>query len=85
MHLSELSRLLYDLTAPPDLYRLDGSHLELAHVIAHRDDSWVVFLSERGGESGAVAFDDERVACTYLLGRITASLVSRGQLNVVSA
>jgi hypothetical protein len=40
----ELSRLLYDLNVPPDVYRLDGTHLELAHVLTTRDNEWVVFL-----------------------------------------
>jgi hypothetical protein len=82
MTVAELSRLLYDLNVPPDLYRLDGTHFELAHVLARRDSQWVVFLSERAGESGAVVFDDEHRACIHLLGCIFVSLVERRRIQV---
>jgi hypothetical protein len=83
MNFRQLSRLLYDLGVPPDVYRLDGSHFELAHVLTERDGKWVAFLSERGGESGVVEFDNEHVACSYFLGKITNTLVRRGRLAVV--
>jgi hypothetical protein len=83
MNTQQLSRLLYDLGVPPDAYRLDGSHLELAHVLAERRGKWAVFLSERGGESGAIEFDNEHVACSYFLGEVAESLVRRGRLAVV--
>jgi hypothetical protein len=82
MHVPELSRLLYDLDVPSDVYRLDGSHYELAPVLAKRDDGWVVFLSERRGESSPVQFTSEHDACRYLLGCIFESLAHRGRIQI---
>jgi hypothetical protein len=79
---AELSRVLYDLDVPADVYRLDGSHFELAHVLAHEGSKWVVFLSERGGQSDRAEFDDEHEACVNLFGRICLELVERGRLLV---
>lgn len=80
---SELSRILYDLNVPNDIYRLDGSHFELAHVLAREGSRWVVFLSERGGQSDRAEFDDEHDACMNLFGRVCLELVERGQLAVI--
>jgi hypothetical protein len=82
MNAGELTRLLYELDVPSDLYRLDGSHFELAHVLAQRDGRWVVFLSEHGGESDVATFADEHDACIQLLGRITLELADRDQLRI---
>lgn len=82
MTVGDLSRLLYELDVPPDLYRLDGSHSELANVIAREGDGWVVFLSERGGRSGATEFAHESDACVYLLGWITLALIRRNMIEV---
>jgi hypothetical protein len=79
---AQLSHLLYSLGVPPDVYRLDGSHYELAHVLDHRGSSWVVFLSERGGESDPVEFADEHDACVHLLGRVCLELFERDRLRV---
>ncbi|HMJ96903.1 MAG TPA: hypothetical protein VK486_13680 [Thermoleophilaceae bacterium] len=82
MTVAELSTLLYDLDVPSDIYRLDGAHFELAHVLAHEGSTWVVFLSERGGQSDRIEFVDEHDACVHLLGRIFLELTERGQLAV---
>jgi hypothetical protein len=58
-----LSKLLYDLNVPTSLYRLDGSHYELAHVLAERNGRWVVFLSERGTESDSTVYSCCSGAC----------------------
>jgi hypothetical protein len=84
MDLSKLSRLLYDLQVPTDLYRLDGSHFELAHVLARSEGRWVVFLSERGGESDRIEFSEEHDACIYLLGSVANELAERGRLRVAA-
>jgi len=47
MNLAELGKLLYQLDVPPSLYRLEGSHFELANVVTRHDGRWRVFLSER--------------------------------------
>jgi hypothetical protein len=78
----QLSDLLYRLGVPEDIYRLDGTHFELAHVLARRDSHWVVFLSERGTESDVAEFDDEHHACVHMLGRVCLELIERGQLEV---
>lgn len=80
----ELSRILYRLSVPPAIYRLDGTHFELAHVLAQRDGKWVVFLSERGTESDVAEFSDEHNACVYFFGRICLELVERNLLRVAA-
>ena len=84
MNVGHLSKILYDLNVPPRLYRLDGSHFELANVLAREDERWVVFLSERGGQSGRIEFTSEHDACEHLMGRIALDLVDRRALAVVS-
>jgi hypothetical protein len=78
----ELSKLLYDQHVPPDIYRVDGTHYELAHVLDKRDDGWVVFLSERAGESSPVRFTDEHDACTFFLGCVFETLARRGRVQI---
>ncbi|MEY2430370.1 MAG: hypothetical protein QOC92_95 [Acidimicrobiaceae bacterium] len=85
MTVAELSKVLYELDVPSDLYRLDGSHRELATVLARRGSKWVVFLSERGEESDPVEFDNEDHACVYFLGSVCLDLVGRGQLRAAQA
>jgi hypothetical protein len=82
MTIAELSKLLYELKVPPDIYRLDGAHYELAHVLGREGSRWVVFLSERGGQSDRIDFGNEHEACVHLLGRIFLELVERGQVLV---
>jgi hypothetical protein len=82
---AELSAALYVLDVDPALYRLDGTHYELAHVLAQDESGWRVFQSERGGESGVLRFDDEADACVHLLGQLCADLHHRGELHVMSS
>jgi hypothetical protein len=82
MNRERLAEILYRIDVPSDLYRLDGSHFELAHVLAERNSGWVVFLSERGTESDVAQFASEREACIDLFGRICLDLVERNQLRV---
>lgn len=82
MTAATLSKLLYSLDVPSDVYRLDGSHFELAHVLGREGSRWVVFLSERGGQSDRSEFDDEHSACMNILGRIFLELAERGELQV---
>lgn len=84
MTVGELGRLLYDLGVPPHAYRLDGSHFELANVLRHDGDRWIVFLSERGGESDRVEFQDEHHACVHLLGRVCLTLAGQKRLEARS-
>lgn len=83
MKVAQLSRILYDLNVPPGMYRLDGSHHELAHVLAREQAGWVVFLSERGGRSGRIEFSREHDACQHLFGRIALDLAERHRLAVL--
>jgi hypothetical protein len=82
MRRAELARILYDLGVSSWLYRLDGSHSELATVLDHRDSRWVVFLSERGSESSPIEFEREDQACVYVLGCVALDLLARNQLCV---
>lgn len=83
MNIGQLSRVLYDLDVPPWLYRLDGTHFELANVLAREGPSWVVFLSERGGRSSPISFNREHDACEHLMGRIALDLVNLRRLYVL--
>jgi hypothetical protein len=82
MTVRELSTILYDLRVPADLYRLDGTHYEGAHVLARRDAAWAVFVSERGGESGRIVFASENEACSHLAGRLFLELALNRTLRV---
>jgi hypothetical protein len=83
MNVAQLSRILYDLNVPPWLYRLDGTHYELANVLAREQEGWVVFLSERGGRSGPIEFSREHDACEHLFGRIALDLAGMHRLAVL--
>ncbi len=52
-------------------YHLYGAHLEDAIVMDHRPEGWVVFYSERGGESALKVHRTEADACADLLDRRT--------------
>lgn len=78
----ELTEILYRLEVPSDIYRLDGSHFELAHVLARRNSKWVIFLSERGSESDSTEFENEHDACVHFLGRVCLELIERDMLVV---
>ncbi len=82
MNRARLSKLLYELAVPPDMYRLDGTHFELAYSIEFKHGKWIVFLSERGGESDPTEFESEHVACTYFFGCIAIELFERGILTL---
>jgi hypothetical protein len=83
MNVAQLSRILYDLNVPPRMYRLDGTHFELANVLAREGSEWVVFLSERGGQSGRIVFASEHDACEHLFGRIALELADRRCLAIL--
>jgi hypothetical protein len=77
-----LWRLLDDLNVPPEMYRLDGTHSELAWVLSKRDQGWVVFRSDGSGESDPVRFASEHAACMYLLGCVFEALYRREQIKI---
>lgn len=52
-------------------YHLYGAHLDDAIVMDQRPEGWVVFYSERGGESALKVHSTEAEACTDLLDRRT--------------
>jgi hypothetical protein len=54
----------------PGTYHLFGAHLDEAMVMDRRPEGWVVFYSERGGESSPAVHDDEANACADLLARL---------------
>ncbi|MDN5792236.1 MAG: hypothetical protein L0H22_04150 [Brevibacterium aurantiacum] len=52
-------------------YHLSGAHLDDAIVMDHCPEGWVVFYSERGGESALKVHRTEADACADLLDRRT--------------
>ena len=66
--------LLREHGTPPDAFHLYGAHVNDAVVLDHRADGWVVFHSERGGESTLRRHATEDAACRDLLGRLDTSI-----------
>lgn len=65
-----LASLLERQDVPSYAYHLYGAHVDDAEVIDHRPEGWVVFHSERGGESSLRKHDSEDAACRDLLARL---------------
>jgi hypothetical protein len=82
LNVPSLWRMLDDLKVPPDMYRVDGTRSELAHVLIRRQERWVVFRSEGSDEVDPVEFTSEHTACTYLLGCVFEALYSREQIRI---
>lgn len=61
---------LNELGIREDTYHLYGTHLGDAIVMDHRPEGWVVFYSERGGESALRLHSTEADACADLLDRL---------------
>jgi hypothetical protein len=78
-----LWRLLDDLKVPPEMYRLDGTRSELAHVLIKREEGCVVFRSEGSDEVDPVEFTSEHTACAYLLGCVFEALYNREQIRII--
>jgi hypothetical protein len=76
-------RLLDDLKVPSEMYRLDGTRSELAHVLIRREKGWVVFRSEGSDEVDPVEFTSEHAAGTYLLGCVFEALYNREQIRII--
>jgi hypothetical protein len=53
-------------------YHLFGAHLNDAIVMDRRPEGWVVFYSERGGESLLSVHEHEADGCADLLARVTS-------------
>jgi hypothetical protein len=53
-------------------YDLYGAHQHDALVLDHRQDGWVVFYSERGGEDVLARYESEAEACLDILERLLA-------------
>jgi len=58
---------LTELRVSENSYHLYGAHLDDAIVMDHRSEGWVVFYSERGGESALNVRRTEADACADLL------------------
>jgi hypothetical protein len=63
---------LQGLGVREDTYSLFGAHLDDALVMDQRCEGWVVFYSERGGESALAVHRSEAAACADLLSRLTS-------------
>jgi hypothetical protein len=62
---------LAELGVSESSYHLYGTHVDDAIVLDERPDGWVVFYSERGGESALKVHSTEAEACADLLDRRT--------------
>lgn len=62
---------LNELGVSDNSYHLYGTHLDDVIVMDHRPEGWVVFYSERGGESALKLHTTEADACADLLDRRT--------------
>ena len=65
-----VAALLRRSAVPPHACHLYGAHIDDAVVLDHRPDGWVVYYSERGGESTLRRHATEDAACRDLLGRL---------------
>ncbi len=63
--------LLQERGTPPAAFHLYGAHVDDAIVLDHRVGGWVVFYSERGGESTLLRHATEDAACRDLLDRLS--------------
>ena len=68
---SALADHLNALGVSDNSYHLYGTHLNDAIVMDHRPEGWVVFYSERGGESALSLHTTEADACADLFARTT--------------
>lgn len=66
----QLQQQLIEERVAPDSYSLTGGHPSERYVIDRRGESWVVYYSERGEESGLATFSTESEACKELLTRL---------------
>lgn len=67
-----LATYLHEFGIREGTFHLFGAHLDNAHVMDLRPEGWVVFYSERGGESSVAVHRDEADACADLLARVTS-------------
>lgn len=68
MNRKDLVEILHHEKINPSHFALDGGHPSERHVLDYRPGAgWVVYYSERGGESDLRAFDSESEACRHLL------------------
>jgi hypothetical protein len=66
-----LANRLNALGVSENSYHLYGTHLDEAIVMDHRTEGWVVFYSDRGGETSLRLHTTEADACADLLDRVT--------------
>lgn len=66
-----LAAHLHEIGVREGTYHLFGAHLNDAIVMDRRPEGWVVFYSERGGESSLAVHGDEASACADLHARVT--------------
>lgn len=69
----DLASYLDELGVNPAAFHLFGAHVDDAFVLDHRPQGWVVFYSERGGETIVSTHPDEAAACADLLAHLVAN------------
>ena len=83
MKRAELEATLRREGISPRAYSLTGAPKDEALVLVHRGAEWVVYYSERGGETNAQPFDDEDSACAYVLATLKRWPTAHGTTEVV--
>lgn len=69
MNMTQLEDILQMLNVP-SYYNLSGHKCDCHRCFEHKDDSWTVYDSERGGRFREVICDNETDACLEILRRI---------------
>ena len=77
MNKSELRQILVAEDFSKRAYSLGDSYADEALCLRHEENSWVVFYSERGLETGKVSFDTEAAACEYFLSTMRSDPTTR--------
>lgn len=77
MNKSELRKILVDEGFNGRAYSLTDGYADEARCLRQEGNSWHVFYSERGLETGKVSFDTEAEACQYFLGIMRSDPTTR--------
>ena len=62
----------------PQYYELDGNpEADMAYCLEQQEHTWYVYYTERGERHDEHVFDDENVACYYILGNLLCTETTR--------
>lgn len=77
MNREELKKTLEKEHIRPDVYDLNGGHIDETLTLGEANGRWFVYYSERGLESDRREFDTETEACEYLLSKLRSDPTAR--------